>query len=734
MANPNGTNTYPGGAIVPGVTVTIGGSNGTLLYDNNGIIGEATVGANLTLAGGVLSATGGGGSGSPGGSNTQIQFNDAGAFNGASGLTWSKATSVLTGPDSGTWSSAGLASIAGFNGLHITSSTGTLTVANGKTLTASNTLTFAGTDGSSVAFGAGGTVLYGNQTITLSGDVTGSGTTAITTALANIPNDTTVAGDVLVTNIVQPATPAGGKTRIYVDSTQKNASAINDAGTVSVMVVPSTAASHKYATAVSAAGVITYTQPASSDLSDSLTAHAVVLAEGTGSAFAYATIGTAGRILIDQGAAADPAFKALSGDVASVSAAGAVVIAQRSTFSNASYNMAAGDTLIAQTGTMSAARTINLVAANSVAAGRRVKIVDESGSVTPAFYISVAPNGTDKIEGSNTTQVATATAYGWIEIESDGSANWTCIDRSVDQQFFTANGTLVKVIGISSCELVGGAGGGGGGGGAMTASGTANSGGGGGGGGDCYPVYLKAADLAATNTVTVGANGNGGAARTTAGVGNPGTGGGDTTVVLANFTQTWFAGGGGGAGQASASSSKGGGGAGSTGDGATGAVTAGTNGGTNGGNGVAGVSNTNFGCGAGGGGSSASGGGLAGGSTLSTGSMGGAGGGSGGGCTSTPAANNGGAGGVGGLDQQAAPTGGNGTGVNGSNGRSPSPFQAGSGGGGGWGSGSASVAGTNGGTGGNCAGGGGGGGALTGASTTGAGGNGGAGFLLAIQK
>jgi hypothetical protein len=42
-----------------------------------------------TNGSGTLSwATGGGGGGSPGGSNTQVQFNNSGAFGGASGLTW----------------------------------------------------------------------------------------------------------------------------------------------------------------------------------------------------------------------------------------------------------------------------------------------------------------------------------------------------------------------------------------------------------------------------------------------------------------------------------------------------------------------------------------------------------------------------------------------------------------------------------------------------------------------
>jgi hypothetical protein len=42
------------------------------------------------------SAAGGGGGGSPGGSNTQVQFNDSGSFGGDSGLTYNKTTDVLT--------------------------------------------------------------------------------------------------------------------------------------------------------------------------------------------------------------------------------------------------------------------------------------------------------------------------------------------------------------------------------------------------------------------------------------------------------------------------------------------------------------------------------------------------------------------------------------------------------------------------------------------------------------
>ena len=50
--------------------------------------------------------TGGGGGGTPGGGNTQLQFNDNGAFGGTTGLLWNKITNVLTVPGGTTLSSS----------------------------------------------------------------------------------------------------------------------------------------------------------------------------------------------------------------------------------------------------------------------------------------------------------------------------------------------------------------------------------------------------------------------------------------------------------------------------------------------------------------------------------------------------------------------------------------------------------------------------------------------------
>lgn len=56
-------------------------------------VSEITLGTNLSMSGTTLNATGGG---TPSGANTQVQFNDSGAFGGDSGLTWDKINKILT--------------------------------------------------------------------------------------------------------------------------------------------------------------------------------------------------------------------------------------------------------------------------------------------------------------------------------------------------------------------------------------------------------------------------------------------------------------------------------------------------------------------------------------------------------------------------------------------------------------------------------------------------------------
>lgn len=117
----------------------------------------------------------------------------------------------------------------------------------------------------------------------------------------------------------------------------------------------------------------------------SFTAHGVLLGEGT-AAFGVANTGTAGRILLDQGAGSDPAFNAVSGD-GTLTASGALVVTR--TNGTAFAASATTDTTNAgniSAGTLAAARlpaptAVTLGGVQSIAAAAHawVAAIDTSG-------------------------------------------------------------------------------------------------------------------------------------------------------------------------------------------------------------------------------------------------------------------------------------------------------------------------------------------------------------------
>jgi hypothetical protein len=336
---------------------------------------------------------------------------------------------------------------------------------------------------------------------------------------------------------------------------------------------------------------------------------------------------------------------------------------------------------------------------------------------------SAAPTGatfthtTDGINLSNGTQLpvagiasSTTQALGVGSVEL-GHATDTSISRlsagvaavegvpivtranglTVNVQTFTANGTWTKPAGAVAVTVRCIGGGGGGGAGARGPSGTSLSGGGGGGGGAFSEMTFGAADLGATETVTVGTGGTGAAQQTTDGTaGANGTNGGHTTFGNHLRAARGAQGVGGGLNAA-----------GTGGGGGVGHIT--------GGAGAAGLANGSAPSAAslaapsaGGGGA---GGGINTGGTASAGSDGGQ-------STTTNGVN----------------LGPGGSGAAGQNGGSSTSFYVGAGGGGGGAN--ASGAGYAGGNGGNYGAGGGGGGAALNGAASGAGGNGGSGLVM----
>jgi hypothetical protein len=94
---------------------------------------------------------------------------------------------------------------------------------------------------------------------------------------------------------------------------------------------------------------------------------------------------------------------------------------------------------------ISAARSVNLPAASTVPAGLPLDIIDASGSASSTNAISIAPNGSDTIAGSNTTQVAINIPRGRCRLVCNGSNGWDVLEWSV---FYT--NTLAADVALSN--------------------------------------------------------------------------------------------------------------------------------------------------------------------------------------------------------------------------------------------------------------------------------------------
>jgi hypothetical protein len=132
-----------------------------------------------------------------------------------------------------------------------------------------------------------------------------------------------------------------------------------------------------------------------------LTAHAVLLGEGAGNV-AFATIGTGGRLLIDQGAV-DPVFTAMSGDAA-LAASGALTLA----------------TVNGNVGTFGGANAIPSITVNGKGLVTAVSTVAPNPTQVNGVSFGAAPIGT------NTVCVATSTtACAWSSVPNAALANST---------------------------------------------------------------------------------------------------------------------------------------------------------------------------------------------------------------------------------------------------------------------------------------------------------------------
>jgi len=91
----------------------------------------------------------------------------------------------------------------------------------------------------------------------------------------------------------------------------------------------------------------------------------------------------------------------------------------------ASYSAQASDRLIAITAIV-APIYVSLPAAASFQAGARMLIVDESGACSFSKPIALTPQGADVLAGAFASVITTA--YGYLEVESNGAGQWTQTD------------------------------------------------------------------------------------------------------------------------------------------------------------------------------------------------------------------------------------------------------------------------------------------------------------------
>jgi hypothetical protein len=104
-----------------------------------------------------------------------------------------------------------------------------------------------------------------------------------------------------------------------------------------------------------------------------------------------------------------------------------VITNTRTAVSDAAYSALTTDRLIAYTA-LTASRVVSLPTSASYPTGTRLLIIDESGACSATKTITVTPNGTDTIEGANSSAVL-AMAYGFIGFESNGAGAWVITDQ-----------------------------------------------------------------------------------------------------------------------------------------------------------------------------------------------------------------------------------------------------------------------------------------------------------------
>ena len=104
-----------------------------------------------------------------------------------------------------------------------------------------------------------------------------------------------------------------------------------------------------------------------------------------------------------------------------------VVTNTRTAVNDAAYTALISDRSIAYTA-LTAARVVTLPAASAYPAGTALTVFDESGACSATKTITLAPAGSDTIDGAASAVISSA--YGFLALQSNGAGKWTIVDQA----------------------------------------------------------------------------------------------------------------------------------------------------------------------------------------------------------------------------------------------------------------------------------------------------------------